>query len=71
MIRELLVHHSVENLYKKIIRMNDITEKRKTLDNGVLEGRISEKGIEKCKVNNFWLGVYFPEWLDRLVPSDK
>lgn len=67
--RELLVHYSIENLYKKIVRMNDTTEKRKSLEHGVEEGRISEKGIEKCKANNFWLAVYFPEWLDRLVPN--
>ncbi len=61
MSNEMLVEFGNEELYNKIIKMNE-TEKRRV----IREKEVSDKVIEKCKNTNFWLGVNFPEWLEKI-----
>ena len=61
MSNEMLVEFGNEELYNKIIKMNE-TEKRRV----IREKEVSDKVIEKCKNTNFWLGVNFPEWLENI-----
>jgi hypothetical protein len=58
---EMLVEFGNEELYNKIIKMNE-TERRRVIK----EKEVTDKVMEKCKNTNFWLGVNFPEWLEKI-----